>query len=72
VFPVCYGVFGLEMIVKDRISDWRGGSEWEAIKILLQELSLYPKITSKESRTNLPTSRSHNGPTDPRNRLGQH
>jgi hypothetical protein len=36
-----------------------------------QELGLCPQITSEESRTHLPRSRSHNGPTDPRNKLEQ-
>jgi hypothetical protein len=49
----------------------RGGNEWEPIKILLQELDLWPKVTSKDLYTNLPRSRSHNGPTDPRNKLEQ-
>jgi hypothetical protein len=49
----------------------RGGSEWEPIKILLQELDLRPKVTSKDLYTNLPRSRSHNGPTDPGNKLEQ-
>jgi hypothetical protein len=33
-----------------------------------QELGLYPKITSEESRTHLPRSHSHNETTDPRNK----
>jgi hypothetical protein len=56
-------------ILKDRRPE--GGSEWELIKILLEELGLYPKITSEEFRTQLPRSRSHNRPTDPRNKLEQ-
>jgi hypothetical protein len=48
-----------------------GVSEWESIKILLEELDLWPKVTSKDLYTNLPRSRSHNGPTDPRNKLEQ-
>jgi hypothetical protein len=48
-----------------------GGSEWEPIKNLLQKLDLRPKVTSKDLYTNLPRSRSHNGPTDPRNKLEQ-
>jgi hypothetical protein len=34
-----------------------------------RELGLYPKFTTKDSHTCLPRSRSHNRPTNPRNRL---
>jgi hypothetical protein len=33
-----------------------------------RELGLYPKITTKDSHTSLSRSRSHNGPTNPRNK----
>jgi hypothetical protein len=33
-----------------------------------RELGLYPKFTTKDSHTSLPRSRSHNGPTNPRNK----
>jgi hypothetical protein len=33
-----------------------------------RELGLYPKFTTKDSHTSLPKSRSHNGPTNPRNK----
>jgi hypothetical protein len=33
-----------------------------------RELSLFPKITTKDSHTSLPRSCSHNGPTNPRNK----
>jgi hypothetical protein len=33
-----------------------------------RELGLYPKFTTKDSYTSLPRSRSHNGPTNPRNK----
>jgi hypothetical protein len=48
-----------------------GGSEWEPIKIHLQELDFWAKVTSKDHYTNLLRSRSHNGPTDPKNKLEQ-
>jgi hypothetical protein len=34
-----------------------------------RELGLYPKFTTKDSHTSLPRSRSHSGPTNPRNKL---
>jgi hypothetical protein len=46
--------------------EWMG-----ADKNSSQELGLCPQITSEKSRTHLPRSRSHNGPTDPRNKLDQ-
>jgi hypothetical protein len=49
----------------------RGGEWMGADKNSSQELGLCPQITSQESRTHLPRSRSHNGPTDPRNKLDQ-
>ena len=55
--------------LKNRKGDQRGGSEWEPIKILLQELDLNPKITSKDTHTNLSRSNSHSGPTDLRNKF---
>jgi hypothetical protein len=33
-----------------------------------RELSLYPKFTIKDSHTSFPRSRSHSGPTNPRNK----
>jgi hypothetical protein len=33
-----------------------------------RELGLYPKFTTKDSHTSLPKSRSHYGPTNPRNK----
>jgi hypothetical protein len=33
-----------------------------------RELGLYPKFTATDSHTSLPRSRSHNGPTNPRNK----
>jgi hypothetical protein len=33
-----------------------------------RELGLYPKFTTKDSHTSLPRSRSHSGPTNPRNK----
>jgi hypothetical protein len=33
-----------------------------------RELDLCPKFTTKDSHTSLPRSRSHNGPTNPRNK----
>jgi hypothetical protein len=33
-----------------------------------RELSLYPKFTTKDPHTSLPRSRSHSGPTNPRNK----
>jgi hypothetical protein len=33
-----------------------------------RELGLYPKFTTKDSHTSLPRSRSHYGPTNPRNK----
>jgi hypothetical protein len=33
-----------------------------------RELGLYPKFTATGSHTSLPRSRSHNGPTNPRNK----
>jgi hypothetical protein len=65
------GVRARQRRLKDRNGEPEGGSEWEPIKILLQELDLGPKVTSKDLYTNLPRSRSHNGPTDPRNKLEQ-
>jgi hypothetical protein len=60
---------------RERMKDWLGdrrGGEWMgADKNSSQELGLCPQITSQESRTHLPRSRSHNGPTDPRNKLDQ-
>jgi hypothetical protein len=35
---------------------------------LRRELGLYPKFTTKDSHMSLPRSRSHNGPTNPRNK----
>jgi hypothetical protein len=32
------------------------------------ELGLYPKFATKDSHRSLPTSRSHSGPTNPRNK----
>jgi hypothetical protein len=34
-----------------------------------RELGLCPKFTTKDSHTSLPRSRSHNAPTNPRNKL---
>jgi hypothetical protein len=34
-----------------------------------RELGLYPKFTTTDSHTSLPRSRSHNGRTNPRNKL---
>jgi hypothetical protein len=34
----------------------------------MRELDLCPKFTNKDSHTSLPRSRSHNGPTNPRNK----
>jgi hypothetical protein len=34
----------------------------------LVEFGLYPKFTTTDSHTSLPRSRSHNGPTNPRNK----
>jgi hypothetical protein len=34
----------------------------------LVEFGLYPKITTTDSHTSFPRSRSHNGPTNPRNK----
>jgi hypothetical protein len=33
-----------------------------------RELGLYPKFTTKDSHVSLPRSRSHSGPTSPRNK----
>jgi hypothetical protein len=33
-----------------------------------RELGLYPKFTTTDSHTSLPSSHSHNGPTNPRNK----
>jgi hypothetical protein len=41
----------------------RGGGEWMGA-----ELGLCPKFTTKDSHTSLPRSRSHNRPTNPRNK----
>jgi hypothetical protein len=60
----------LQLIIsylKNRLGD-RGGSEWESIQISPREDRQSPKITTKGSHTILLRSRSHNGPTDPRNR----
>jgi hypothetical protein len=47
----------------------KGGSEWEPIKIILQrEISAYVPNHNQGFHTSLPRSRSHNGPTNPRNK----
>jgi hypothetical protein len=47
------------------------GSEREPIKILVKELDLCPKVASKDLYTNLPRLRSHNTPTNPKNKSEQ-
>jgi hypothetical protein len=56
--------------LKDRLGDQRGGELMGADKNSSpkRELGLYPKFTTKDSHTSLPRSRSHNGPTNPRNK----
>jgi hypothetical protein len=47
---------------------WPGGSEWESIKISPTQNRLSPKLTTKDSHTNLSRSCSHSRPTNPRNK----
>jgi hypothetical protein len=54
--------------LKDKIDNQRGGREWEPINIFPTKKPLSSKITTKDSHTNLLWSRSHNGPTNPRNK----
>jgi hypothetical protein len=37
----------INLLMKDRLGDQRGGGEWEPIKILLEELGLCPNRNSK-------------------------
>jgi hypothetical protein len=56
------------LLFKDQLADQRGGSEREPIKISSKKNRVSPKITTKDSPMNLPRSRSHNGPTNPKSK----
>jgi hypothetical protein len=48
-----------------RVWEWMGADKNSSP---MRELGLCPKFTNKDSHTSLPRSRSHNGPTNPRNK----
>jgi hypothetical protein len=55
--------------IEGRIRRPEGASEWEPIKFFPRDkLRLCPKFITKDSHTSLPRSRSHNRPTNPRNK----
>jgi hypothetical protein len=61
--------FDLGSLMKDWLGDQRGGSEWEPIKIFPKGWTWpMPQIHNQGSPHDFPRSRSHNRPTNPRNK----